>query len=114
MRRFIRHALAALVPLTLASCASSNGSAGSAGSASASTEAGVELTRLGEAVQVTENALSVRECEFIVSLSGQRTLDADAVRELRNAAGSQGANTVLLVMQTRTTLARAEGYLCAD
>jgi hypothetical protein len=65
-------------------------------------------------VQVTENALSVRECEFVVGLSGQRSLDDDAVRALRNAAGSQGANTVLMVMQTRTTLARAEGYLCAD
>ena len=111
MRRFISHALAALVLLTLASCASASGPAGSA---PADTGTGVELTRLGEAVQVTENALAVRECEFVVGLSGQRSLDDDAVRALRNAAGSQGANTVLLVMQTRTTLARAEGYLCAD
>ena len=111
MRRFISYALAALVPLTLASCASSSGTAASA---PANTGTGVELTRLGEAVQVTENPLTVRECEFVISLSGQRSLDADGVRALRNAAGSQGANTLFLVMQTRSTLARAEGYLCAD
>ncbi len=108
MRRAIRRALAALVPLALAGCASSG--AGAAGSGA------VELTRVGEAVQVTENALTVRECEYIDELPlGSRSVsDVNAMRALRNEAGAAGANLVLLVMETRTTIARAEGYLCAD
>jgi hypothetical protein len=36
------------------------------------------------------------------------------LRQLRNEAGNAGANLVLLVMESRTTIARVEGYLCAD
>ena len=106
MRRVIRHALVTLVPLTMTSCGGSNGGA----------PATVALTRVAEAVQITENAESARDCEFIADLPLQShsASDANAMRELRNEAGRAGANLVLLVMETRTTVARAEGYLCAD
>lgn len=108
MRRFIHRALAALVPLALAGCASSG--------ADASGSDAVELTRVGEAVQVTTNAHTAQECEYIdeLPLESRSASDVNAVRALRNAAGVAGANLVLLVMETRTTIARAEGYLCAD
>ena len=108
MRRVIRHAIAALVPLALTGCASSGARAGA--------PAATELTRVGEAVQVTENAHTAQECEYIdaLPLESRSASDVDAMRALRNDAGAAGANLVLLVMETRTTIARAEGYLCAD
>lgn len=108
MRRVIRRALAALVPLALAGCASSGGGAVGSGA--------IALTRVGEAVQVTENAHTAQECEYIdeLSLGSRSASDVNAMRALRNEAGAAGANLVLLVMETRTTIARAEGYLCAD
>jgi hypothetical protein len=76
----------------------------------------VALTRVGEAVQVTENAASARECEYIAELPlrNRSVSDVNTMRTLQNDAGESGANLVLLVMETRTTIARAEGYLCAD
>lgn len=120
MRRVTPRALLALVPVVLGACASSGGggeplvdSAAGAGSGSSGT---VALTRAGEAVQLTENAEATHECEFVAYLpfSGTRVSDVDAMRTLRNEAGRNGANFVLLVMEGRTTIARAEGYLCAD
>jgi len=115
VRRITPPALAALVALAWAGCASSGGSAdeGSAGGGPGE----VTLTRVGEAVQMTDNAEITQDCEFITDLDlpgGQSTRDANAMRALRNQAGSRGANLVLLVMETRTTIERAEGYLCAD
>jgi hypothetical protein len=71
---------------------------------------------VGEAVQLTENAESTHQCEFVahLSLPSRSASDVNAIRELRNEAGRRGANLVLLVMENRTTIARAEGYLCAD
>lgn len=127
MRRVIAHALVALLLPLLASCASSaapasaNGvpggaSAGPAARAPAGAAATVALTRVGEAVQITENAESTWECEYIteIPLRSQRVSDTDALLWLRNEAGRSGANLVLLVMETTTTIERAEGYLCAD
>jgi hypothetical protein len=71
---------------------------------------------VGEAVQVTENAQAARDCEYIdaLPLGSRSASNVNAMRALRNDAGAAGANLVLLVMETRTTIARAEGYLCAD
>jgi hypothetical protein len=117
LRRATRAAVAAFLPLTLAACASSGSVAEATSSADAAGASGqVALTRVGEAVQVTENAESTHECEFVVHLplSSASASDVNAMRALRNEAGRSGANLVLLVMETRTTIARAEGYLCAD
>lgn len=104
MKRVIHNALAAVVPLVMAACA------GAAAGAPETT-----LTRIGQAVQVTENATRARECEFVadIPVRTQSPDDADAMRALRNDAGAAGANLVLLVMQARS-IERAEGYLCAD
>jgi hypothetical protein len=76
----------------------------------------VTLARAAEAVEFTENAESTHECEYVVELplTSRSVSDASGLRELRNEAARRGANLVLLVMESRTTLARAEGYLCAD
>ena len=105
MSRVIQNALAAVLPLVVAGCAG----------ASAGESASTTLTRTGQAVQVTENAIRARECEFIadVPVRTQSPDDADAMAALRNDAGAAGANLVLLVMQARS-IQRAEGYLCAD
>jgi hypothetical protein len=60
--------------------------------------------------------MRARECQFISDLAIRSTSpdDAGALIALRNDAGVAGANLVLLVMATRTTIERAEGYLCAD
>lgn len=102
MRPVIRHSLLALLALTAASCASAPGAA------SASTE----LTRIGEAVSITENATTAQECEYVTALPVQGT-DENAMRALRNEAGRLGSNLVLLV-RDGATVVRAEGYLCAD
>lgn len=120
MRRAIPRVLLALVPVVLAACASSGAGADSAAEASADAAPGssgtVTLTRVGGAVQITEDAEITHECEFVahLPLSGTRASDVNVTRALRNEAGRQGANLVLLVMETRTTIASAEGYLCAD
>jgi hypothetical protein len=74
------------------------------------------LTRVGEAVQVTESAMRARECEFITDLPvrSPSPTDVDALRALRNDAGAAGSNLVPLVMASRTSIERAEGYLCVD
>jgi hypothetical protein len=102
----------ALIPLALLGCASG----GSAGAADVGAAATVELTRVGGAVQITEDAERTHECEFVadVPLQGNRMSDVNAMRAMRNEAGRLGANLVLLVMETDTTIGRAEGYLCAD
>jgi hypothetical protein len=106
VRSAVCYALAALIPFASTSCA---------GSPSAATGVTM-LTRTGEAVQVTDNAVRAQECEFISDLTPRSPdpSDVDAIRALRNDAGAAGSNLVLLVMETRTTIARAEGYLCAD
>jgi hypothetical protein len=106
VRSAVSYALAALIPLAASSCA------GSTAAANGTTT----LTRTGEAVQVTDNAVRAQECEFISDLTPRSPdpSDVDSIRALRNDAGVAGANLVLLVMETRTTIARAEGYLCAD
>jgi len=88
---------------------------GCAGAAPGSQPA-AELTRLGQAVQVTESGMRARECQFIadIPMASPDPTNADAMVRLRNDAGAAGANLVLLVMATRTTIERAEGYLCAD
>lgn len=105
MRRAVP-AFLAFVPFALVSCAGVGGAATSS----------VELTRIGEAVQVTDNEVRARECEFVSDLSVRSPDPSDegALRALRNEAGAAGANLVLLVMEGRTTVGRAEGYLCAD
>jgi hypothetical protein len=57
-----------------------------------------------------------RECEFVADIPLRSTdpNDAEGMIALRNDAGAAGANLVLLVMETRATIGRAEGYLCAD
>lgn len=114
LTRAIRRAFLVTVPLVLAGCASSSAS-GSAPAIETSTGR-VELTRVGSAVQITENAESTHECEYVTQLplTSHSVSDANALRALRNEAGRSGANLVLLVMDTRTTIERAEGYLCAD
>lgn len=106
MRRAVPAWVAVLPLVALAGCASGGGAATST----------VELTRIGEAVQVTDNEVRARECEFVSDLTVRSAdpSDDDALRMLRNDAGAAGANLVLLVMEGRTTVARAEGYLCAD
>ena len=104
MRRAISHTLWAAASVTLASCAS----------APAAATADTELTRTGEAVQVTQNAATARDCEYVAELATRSTPSDNSMRELRNEAGNLGANLVLLVMESRTTISRAEGYLCAD
>ena len=112
----------ALIAVVSTACASSPGTdvtTGAEAGAVAPTRgsgATVALTRVGEAVQLTEDAETTHECEFVahLPLTGASVYDVDAMRTLRNEAGSQGANLVLLVMETRTRVARAEGYLCAD
>ena len=114
MRRALPRALVALIPVAMTACASSGSPAEDPGPASTSST--VTLTRAGEAVQLTENAESTHECEFVahLPLTGTRVSDVNAMRVLRNEAGRSGANFVLLVMESRTTIAGAEGYLCAD
>ena len=104
--RFVGRAYAALTAVLLGACAS----------ATPGTPSSTELTRLGQAVQVTESAMRARECQFIADVPVNSTdpTNADAMVMLRNDAGTAGANLVLLVMATRTTIERAEGYLCAD
>jgi hypothetical protein len=111
VRRAILHALVALGPLALAGCGGAP-----AGNGSGNGPDTVTLTRIGSAVQITENGERARECEYVADLPLQSSSasDANAMRALRNDAGEAGANLVLLVMETRTTVARAEGYLCAD
>lgn len=105
MKRVIHRGLAVFVPLVVAACAG----------ASAGAPPSTALTRIGQAVQVTEMASRARECEFVadIPVRTQSPDDADAMRALRNDAGTAGANLVLLVMQARS-IERAEGYLCAD
>lgn len=90
--------------------------AGCAAAGSGSGGEPVTLTRVGEAVQITENPTTTQECEYIADLPLRSSDPADenAMRSLRNAAGASGANLVFLVMETRSTILRAEGYLCAD
>ncbi len=122
MRRLIRHTLMAFVPLAALGCASTGDGGAAAGTTAAiaggngSQQGLVALTRTGEAVQVTDNAESTWECEFITDLPLGSTFasDPNAIRELRNEAGRRGANLVLLVLKSRDTIERAEGYLCAD
>ena len=127
MRRAIRTALAALIPIAWAGCATTGGGASDAaasvgasgaasGSSAATTGAEVALTRVGEAVQLTEDAEETHECEFVTHLliDPTRISDVNAIRALRNEAGRRGANLVLLVMVSRTMIEHAEGYLCAD
>jgi len=109
-----------MVVLALAGCASAAGTGATGGAptegGTESAQAGVELTRVGEAVQLTEDAERTHECEFVayLPLPSMDASDVNAMRALRNEAGRAGANLVLLVMGSRTTITRAEGYLCAD
>ncbi len=103
MRRHLRHALLCSCSLALAGCATSSGSS--------ATE--VTLTRVGEAVEVTDNMTSVQECEFITDVPFDGGTGENAMRALRNDTGRLGANTVLLVM-SGGSVTRAEGYLCGD
>ena len=104
MRRAISHTLWAAASVTLVGCAS----------APAAATADTALTRTGEAVQVTQNAAAARDCEYVAELPTRSAPSDDSLRALRNEAGDLGANLVLLVMESRTTISRAEGYLCAD
>jgi len=70
-----------------------------------------ELTRTGEAVEVTNNTTSVQECEFIADLPLESAANDNL---LRNTAAEAGANTVLLVVGAGGQVSRAEGYLCGD
>jgi hypothetical protein len=110
----IRHALVAFVVLASAACGS--GGTGNSARAAGAPSTPIVLTRVGEAVQVTERQATAQECEFITDLALRNSdpSDADAMRALRNQAGAAGANLVLLVMESRSVIARAEGYLCAD
>jgi hypothetical protein len=90
-----------MVPAVLASCASSGPGAAPI----------PELTRIGEAVEVTDNTTSVQECEFIVDLPLESAANDNL---LRNTAGDMGANTVLVVRSAGGDVTRAEGYLCGD
>jgi len=106
-----------LISLALPGCASAGGTGGApTEGGTESAQAGVELTRVGEAVQLTEDAERTHECEFVayLPLPSMDASDVNAMRALRNEAGRAGANLVLLVMGSRTTITRAEGYLCAD
>lgn len=103
MRRVVPTLLAVL-PFALAACAGGQTSGGES----------VQLTRVGEAVQVTENEATARDCEYVAELPNPRSPTDNALRQLRNEAGNAGANLVLLIMESRTTIARVEGYLCAD
>ena len=120
MRRVASRLLLALVPIVLGACATSGAGADSAAQPAMGATSGssgtVALTRAGEAVQFIEDAEATHECEFVAYLpfSGTRVSDVDAMRTLRNEAGRAGANFVFLVMESRTTITRAEGYLCAD
>jgi hypothetical protein len=102
VRRVIRPTTLGVLSFTLASCASAPGAV----------PVDIELTRIGEAVSVTENATTAQECEYVTEIAFQGT-DENALRTLRNEAGRLGANLVLLVTDG-TTVVRAEGYLCAD
>lgn len=122
MRREIPRTLVALLLLAATACASSGGAdatadarGGTAGAATGTSSA-VTLTRVGEAVQVTEDAETTHECEFVahLPLTGTSVSDVNVIRAVRNEAGRSGANFVLLVMEGRYRIARAEGYLCAD
>lgn len=104
MGRVIRYALGSMVLLVMVNCASSPGS----------TPANTQLTRVGEAVQVTENGMAARDCEYVADLPVESRLDENDMRVLRNEAGIQGANLVLLLRETTGDVLRAEGYLCAD
>jgi hypothetical protein len=57
-----------------------------------------------------------RVCEFVTDLPLRSTSpdDADAIRALRNQAGTVGSNMLLLVMASETTIGRAEAYLCVE
>jgi hypothetical protein len=106
VRSTVRNAFTALTAALL----------GCGGATSGAAPATPSLTRVGSAVQVTDRPMQARECQFITDLAVQSTnpADAEAIITLRNDAGTAGANLVLLVMATRTTIERAEGYLCAD
>jgi len=108
VKRAVRHAVACFTTFGMASCASSGGPGGAS--------AAVELTRVGEAVSFTEDAERTHECEFITDLplASKDPSDVNGMRTLRNQAGIAGANLILLVMESRTSIERAEGYLCAD
>ena len=112
MSRALPSALVVLASVVTSACASS----GAAADVPTSDSSTVTLTRVGGAVQLTEDAEITHECEFVthLPLSGRSVSDVNAMRTLRNEAGRQGANLVLLVMESRSTVARAEGYLCAD
>ena len=70
-----------------------------------------ELTRVGEAVELTDNTTSVQECEYIADVPLEATVNENL---LRNTTGELGANTVLLVRDRDGNVTRAEGYLCGD
>jgi hypothetical protein len=108
--RFVDRFVVLLGAVLLTGCASAP-----AGSTSETT-AETGLSRLGGAVQVTESATRARECQFIadVPVASSDPTNAASMIALRNDAGAAGANLVLLVMASRTTIERAEGYLCAD
>ena len=74
----------------------------------------VELTRLGEAVELAESTMAVQECEFITDLPAPPSDSDNDIAALRNQAGTAGANTVLLVTEPDGEITRAEGYLCGD
>lgn len=101
MRRTIRKTVLLSTPIILAAC---NGGP-------QTLAASTPLTRVGTAVQVTDNTTSVQECEYIVELPLESIEDENA---MRNQAGTLGANTVLLVRGPGGTIVRVEGYLCAD
>jgi hypothetical protein len=101
VRRVIRQSFLTVASFTLASCASASSAASPA----------TELTRIGAAVSITENAIAAQECEFVIDIPIQGT-DENAMRALRNEGGRLGSNLILLVGEGSTM--RAEGYLCAD
>jgi hypothetical protein len=104
VRRVTRYALVSLVLLTTVNCASTPASA----------PASTQLTRVGEAVQITENAMSARECEYVIELPVENTPTENDLRALRNEAGNRGSNLVLMLRGSAGQILRAEGYLCAD
>lgn len=111
--------LVTLVPLVLAACATQSTGTGTTAAPAGdppATSGTVALTHIGEAVQITEDPETTHECEFVayLSLPGTNASDTNTIRALRNEAGRRGANLVLLVMESRSTISGAEGYLCAD
>jgi len=102
--RVIRYALMSMALLTMAGCAGSP----------AGSPASIQLTRTGEAVQVTENAMSAQQCEYVDELLVESTPDGNDLRALRNEAGGRGVNLILMLRGPAGQVLRAEGYLCAD